>query len=167
MILPAVWREPAVCRDPDPLRPTRLAGMLGAIFLLSACLPQRVDIVERPPSGYLAIVHAQPDQGCDAQSRKRGADEAIYFCEARGLKARIVSTSEDNKKQGCVIEIAFWCSAASEQSSPGQASYETWRIATLDAPISEIWSRKGSDVVPKFRVGAGTRTPERTLYNER
>ncbi len=76
---------------------------------LAACSPKRVDIIERPPSGYTAVARSEPGEKCDAELRKRANDEAHYHCDARGRRAVIETRSEDVTPEGCVLSVAFSC----------------------------------------------------------
>ncbi len=44
-------------------------ALLAAACVLVACSPRRVDIVERPPSGFVAVAHAEPGESCNAALR--------------------------------------------------------------------------------------------------
>ena len=83
--------------------------MAVLLATLAGCSPKRVDIVERPPSGYTATARAEPGEKCDAELRQRAADEANYHCDARGRRAVVESKSEQNTPEGCVLTLAFSC----------------------------------------------------------
>lgn len=79
------------------------------LLLASGCSPKRVDITERPPSGFTASARSEPGEKCNAELRKRVADEADYHCEARGRRAVIENRFEDMTPEGCVLSVAFSC----------------------------------------------------------
>lgn len=87
----------------------RVLGTAVLALVATACSPKRVDILERPPSGFTASGHSDPGEKCDADLRKRVSDEATYHCEARGRSTVVESKTEDQTPDGCVLNIDFSC----------------------------------------------------------
>lgn len=85
---------------------------LAAALVLAAiagCSSKRVDIAERPPSGFVATARSEPGEPCGAELRKRATDEAEYHCEARGRRSVIEGKREEKSEQGCVLTVEFSC----------------------------------------------------------
>jgi hypothetical protein len=78
---------------------------------LAACGPQRVDILEQPPAGYLATTHSDPGEPCTPKLRERTLDELTYHCKARGRRATVDTRNEHVTPDGCFIEYSFSCGA--------------------------------------------------------
>lgn len=87
---------------------TRIALVLAALAL-GACTASRVDIEERPPSGFTATARSEPGEKCDAKLRQRASDEANYHCEARGRRAVLENRSEQATAEGCTVVLDFSC----------------------------------------------------------
>jgi hypothetical protein len=87
----------------------RARAALLCVVALAACSARRVDISERPPSGFVATARAEPGERCDAALRKRATDEATYHCEVRGRSVIVEGKREEMTPQGCVLSLAFSC----------------------------------------------------------
>lgn len=89
----------------------RLLALAAAALavLAAACSPTRVDIVERPPAGFVASASAEPGAACSPELRQRVSEEANYHCDARGRRAVIESKTETMTAQGCQLSISFSC----------------------------------------------------------
>lgn len=75
-----------------------------AAALLGGCLPLRVDIAQRVSGGYVATARQ-----CDEKAQARAESEAVYFCEARGLRAGTRTQNLLTKGGNCSLQVTFWC----------------------------------------------------------
>lgn len=76
-------------------------------LLLAACMPARVDIVEQPAGGFMAVASGDDAEGC-REARARVAAEARYHCQARGQRASLGPMTAEGAP-GCRVELPFWC----------------------------------------------------------
>jgi hypothetical protein len=88
----------------NPIR----APLAALTFLLAACGSIPVEI-EESGSSFVASATAEPGQ-CGTAS-KRVAEEARYFCDARGRRASHGKTRVSKGKDGCRAELPFSCAS--------------------------------------------------------